>query len=58
MPHRDLARQLISDINSHDLYAQFRVDLSQYKLIITGKLTHELAERIHAHKSDLIDYLI
>jgi hypothetical protein len=57
MPNRDLARQLISDISSHDLYTQFRVDLSQHKLIISGSLTPELTEQIRAHKTDLIDYL-
>ncbi|SRR6266571_974561 len=57
MPNRDLARQLINDISSHDLYAQFRIDLSQQKFIISGSLAPELTEQVRAHKADLIDYL-
>jgi len=55
MPNRDLARQLISNISSHDLYARFRVESD--KLIITGRLTPELSARIKQYKADLIEYL-
>lgn len=53
---RDLARQLISDITSYDLYAQFRVEANN-KLVITGRLTPELTERIKRYKTELIYYL-
>src|SRR5260370_27002108 len=54
---RDLTHQLISAISSHDLYAQFRVEVG-HKLVVTGKLTAELTELVKAHKQELIDYLI
>jgi hypothetical protein len=56
MSSRDLARQLIIDISSYDLEAQFEV-VAGYKLVITGKLTPELTEQIKQHKSELIGYL-